>query len=151
MKQWTTIFLSLFTFVGCVSLPEQWNGSLWLTNNTGFGVYIETNVISVTPPVGRPEGTFYLEPAASVEIASSECFTDKSLITTESMITNVEDAYLTVSFLIEGEIVSNTWKCAERNDGGRQFFRLEDCELLEGPGDSRKHVNNLVYRFLVEE
>jgi len=150
MKRFLYLLSSIVILSGCI--PAQWYGIICVKNCTESPIYIKTNAQSCSSdlPYRDSEMEYEVLPGRYFDLGMSVAYLDQSLVTLESMIANYNDAYVTISSKVDGMPASRTWTYADRNDGNKQLFRLNDCAVDEAT-DPRKNFTGIYFFFNVEE
>lgn len=133
MKHCLLLFSISLLLSSCLSFYPCWPGSLYILNETGMPIHIETNIISRTDLAGKP-GTgqqekrgFDLDPGSLVLLAQSGEVSDNESFTIEDFVMNCPDAYVTVTICTDAGSVERTWTYNGRKHSEKELFNLNDC------------------------
>lgn len=145
MKTIHTI-LAFCILAGCAPLP-QYRGRLIIMNCTENPLSVQSNLIC---PNGNYPSDASIAPGKVLEIASSDNYPDAASVTMDKFFTNHNDAVITVSSTIDGIPMTRTWKYADRDNGQKQLFDLNDCSFESGE-DFRNHYTYMNFIFMIHE
>lgn len=133
MKHCLLLFSLSLMLSSCLSFYPCWPGSLFIQNDTGMPIHIETNIVSRTDIAGN-SGTgqqeirkFDLDTDSCVLLAQSGEVSDNESFTIEDFVVNCSDAYVTVTISTDAGPVERTWTYNGRKHSEKELFNLNDC------------------------
>lgn len=132
MKHCLLLFSLSLLLSSCLSFYPCWPGSLYILNETGMPIHIETNIVSRTDIAGNSATgqqeirSFDLDTDSCALLAKSGEVSDNESFTIEDFVVNCSDAYVKVTISTDAGPVERTWTYNGRKHSEKELFNLND-------------------------